>query len=124
MAENECFRGYTGISLSDRVSSRPSVCVQNTTSCGGIKSHLVTTVVFSMFTKNRDQHSIVLPVTRNTICFFAQMGFKLARIFTTVHCRVYLRKNSQSRCGNTAKTEEIRGGSEVTGRAVSPGAIL
>ena len=47
--QNECFRGYTGISLSAHRCVCVSVCVQNTNFCqsagGGIKSHLMTALV-------------------------------------------------------------------------------
>ena len=62
--QNECFQGYTGISLSVCVSICVSVCVQNTMFCQsagrGIESHSVAALVLNML-KFR-HNSRVLPV--------------------------------------------------------------
>ena len=65
-------RGYTGISLSVRQSICVSICVRNTTFCQsagrGIKSHLVTALVWLAFYQMKKKLRAFLNNKMNAAC--------------------------------------------------------
>ena len=69
------FRGYTGISLSVRPCVCTSVCVQNTIFChstgGGIKSHLVTALVFIQIIHEKQDKQMLASLNRKV--YWAQL---------------------------------------------------